>query len=89
MSDKVLTESLRRLQARALVTKVPDAEPPSGRGSAVYKLSALGESFANGPLAHLAQWAADHQADLAEPDSTPTKRSRIVETAYAAAILTQ
>ncbi len=67
VSDKVLTESLRRLRARALVTKVPDARPPAGRGSAVYQLSALGESFASGPLAQLARWAADHQADLVEP----------------------
>lgn len=91
MSDKVLTESLRRLQARALVAKVPDAEPPSGRGSAVYQLSTLGDSFANGPLAHLAQWAAEHQADLAEPNSTPlppTKRSRFA-TAYPAGIVAQ
>ena len=64
ISDKVLTQSLRRLQARALVTKGLGAESPAGRGGAVYRLSPLGESFANGPLAHLAHWAADHQADL-------------------------
>jgi DNA-binding HxlR family transcriptional regulator len=71
ISDKVLTESLRRLHARALITRVPGAEPTSGRGSAVYQLSPLGESFTNGPLAYLAQWALDHQAELAESDSTP------------------
>jgi DNA-binding HxlR family transcriptional regulator len=64
ISDKVLTQSLRRLQARALVTKVREAGPSARRTGAVYQLSALGESFANGPLAHLAQWAADHQAEL-------------------------
>jgi DNA-binding HxlR family transcriptional regulator len=64
ISDKVLTESLRRLRARALVTKVLRAQPPSGRQGAVYQLSLLGESFANGPLAYLAQWAADHHAEL-------------------------
>jgi DNA-binding HxlR family transcriptional regulator len=62
ISDKVLTQSLRRLQARALVTKVFRAE--SGRGGAVYRLSPLGESFANGPLAYLARWAADHHTEL-------------------------
>ena len=67
ISDKVLTQSLRRLLARALITKVPGAEPLSANGSAVYELSPLGESFANGPLAYLAQWAADHQAELAIP----------------------
>jgi DNA-binding HxlR family transcriptional regulator len=65
ISDKVLTQSLRRLQARALITRVPAAKPPSGKASAVYQLSPLGESFANGPLTYLAQWAADHQTQLA------------------------
>lgn len=63
ISDKVLTESLRRLRARALVTRAPAAEPP--HGGAVYRLSLLGESFANGPLAQLAEWAEAHQAELA------------------------
>jgi DNA-binding HxlR family transcriptional regulator len=70
ISDKVLTEALRRLQARALVTRARGADPESGRAGAVYQLSPLGQSFANGPLAHLAQWAADHQAELVER-STP------------------
>jgi DNA-binding HxlR family transcriptional regulator len=69
ISDKVLTQALRRLQARALVTRVRPAEPASGRIAAVYQLSPLGESFANGPLAHLAQWAADNQATLVEPST--------------------
>lgn len=76
ISDKVLTQSLRRLQARALVTRVLGARPPSGKGSAFYQLSRLGESFANGPVAYLAQWAADHQAELAEPDSMPPSTQR-------------
>jgi DNA-binding HxlR family transcriptional regulator len=53
ISDKVLTESLRRLQHRSLVTRAP-------RG-AIYELTPLGDSFTNGPLLHLARWAADHQ----------------------------
>lgn len=63
ISDKVLTQSLRRLRERALVTRVPVAEPP--HKGAVYQLSVLGESSANGPVAHLAQWAAAHQTELA------------------------
>jgi DNA-binding HxlR family transcriptional regulator len=62
VSDKVLTESLRRLASRGLVTRAADAE---GRGRAVYGLSPLGESFASGPLAQLARWAADNQDYLA------------------------
>ena len=57
VSDKVLTDSLRRLAGRGLVTR-------AGAASAVYRLSALGESFANGPLAQLARWAEDNQADM-------------------------
>lgn len=65
VSDKVLTQTLHRLQAHGLVTKADNT--PTG---ATYQLSALGHSFANGPLAHLAQWAADHQDDLATPSTS-------------------
>jgi DNA-binding HxlR family transcriptional regulator len=71
--DKVLTESLRRLISRGLVTRAPDGEPARKRGSAVYQLSRLGESFASGPLAQLAQWAADNQDDLADLPSVDTR----------------
>jgi DNA-binding HxlR family transcriptional regulator len=63
VSDKVLTESLQRLVSRGLVTK--DGAPASNRGSAVYGLTPLGESFANGPLAQLALWAEANQDELA------------------------
>lgn len=63
VSDKVLTQSLQRLQAHGLVARART----SGDPVAIYQLSALGESFANGPLAQLAQWAADNQADLVGP----------------------
>jgi DNA-binding HxlR family transcriptional regulator len=69
ISDKVLTQALHRLQARALVTKVRLAGAASGRVGTIYQLTPLGESFANGPLAHLARWAADNQAELVERDS--------------------
>jgi DNA-binding HxlR family transcriptional regulator len=65
VSDKVLTESLRRLLSRGLVTKAPGGALPGQRGSAVYQLSPLGASFASGPLAQLARWAEDNQDDLA------------------------
>jgi DNA-binding HxlR family transcriptional regulator len=65
VSDKVLTESLRRLASRGLIVRAHDSGPARKRGSAVYQLSPLGESFADGPLAHLAQWAADNQDHLA------------------------
>ena len=61
VSDKVLTESLRRLWSRGLVTKTAN---DARRDSAVYELTALGASFASGPLAHMAKWAAENQAEL-------------------------
>ncbi|WP_328391221.1 winged helix-turn-helix transcriptional regulator [Nocardia sp. NBC_00416] len=67
-SDKVLTQSLQRLRSRGLITK-PVTSQPTNNG-AIYRLTALGESFAHGPLAHLAQWAADNHTELTEPHST-------------------
>ena len=60
-SDKVLAESLRRLASRRLITR---ATRDSRRDAAVYELTALGASFASGPLAHLAEWAAENQLEL-------------------------
>ena len=60
-SDKVLTESLRRLTMHGLVTR---ASGELRRDAAVYELTALGASFASGPLAHLAEWAAQNQTEL-------------------------
>ncbi|WP_410572713.1 winged helix-turn-helix transcriptional regulator [Amycolatopsis sp. cmx-4-61] len=65
VSDKVLTESLRRLASRGLVARTARA---AGRDAAVYELTPLGASFAGGPLAHLAEWAAENQGALS---STP------------------
>lgn len=70
VSDKVLNQALQRLQSRGLVTKVRSVEQASAHTGAVYQLSPLGESFANGPLAQLAQWAADNQAELVGPSTT-------------------
>lgn len=61
LSDKVLTESLRRLQNARLLEKTAETD----QTGAHYELTTLGASFAAGPLLHLAQWAAEHQADLA------------------------
>lgn len=61
-SDKALTESLRRLAARGLVARTGDG---ARRDVAVYALTELGDSFADGPLAHLAEWAGEHQETLA------------------------
>ena len=62
VSDKVLTDSLRRLTTRGLVVKKPTAERSD---AVVYELSELGTSFATGPLLQLAQWTERHAAELA------------------------
>lgn len=67
VSDKALTQSLRRLSGHGLVSRSLDPGLVTRRDSAVYHLSPLGESFANGPLAQLARWAADNQDDLLDP----------------------
>lgn len=61
VSDKVLTGALGRLVLRGLVRKVKD---DLRRDAAVYELTELGTSFAEGPLLELGRWAADNQADL-------------------------
>jgi DNA-binding HxlR family transcriptional regulator len=70
MSDKVLTQALDRLRARGLIARQGNDERAPGSRGVVYELSPLGESFANGPLAQLAQWAAANQAELIEPTTT-------------------
>jgi DNA-binding HxlR family transcriptional regulator len=60
VSDKVLSQSLRRLVSFGVVTKAP----ASGSAAAVYQLTPLGASFAEGPLALMAEWAAENQAEL-------------------------
>ena len=73
VSDKALAESLRRLSSSNMIMRAPDGEPAWQRGSAVYQLSAKGESFAHGPLAQLAQWAADNQDDPADLPSSDAR----------------
>lgn len=70
ISDKALTESLRRARAHGLVERAPGGDGPASAG-ATYRLSPLGRSFADGPLAALAGWAADHQDRLGDA-ATPS-----------------
>ncbi|GAA2028416.1 helix-turn-helix domain-containing protein [Catenulispora yoronensis] len=65
-SDKVLYQSLQRLLARGLVARSRPAGPTAGAAGAIYQLTALGESFADGPLSALARWAAEHHAALVD-----------------------
>ncbi|AUS77168.1 transcriptional regulator [Actinoalloteichus sp. AHMU CJ021] len=61
LSDKVLTESLRRLVRQGLVGRrsLPAAPP-----HVEYRLTALGESLVRGPLRALARWIDEHGDEL-------------------------
>ncbi|MFL5818026.1 MAG: winged helix-turn-helix transcriptional regulator [Conexibacter sp.] len=56
ISDKVLSQSLRRLLANGLVAR--RTAPPSR--ATTYVLTPLGESLAGGPMTALARWAVEH-----------------------------
>jgi DNA-binding HxlR family transcriptional regulator len=60
VSDKVLTESLRRLLVNGLIKKVSSA----GERSVVYELTTLGAGLANGPLVALGRWAVEHAEEV-------------------------
>jgi DNA-binding HxlR family transcriptional regulator len=59
--DKPLTESLARLMASNLIARRRcDRTPPV----VVYELTALGQTFHDGPLRALASWAEEHGEGL-------------------------
>ena len=59
VSDKVVAEALRRLTTNGLVTR----EIAEDR-TITYRLSDLGASLADGPLAALGEWAIEHGEDV-------------------------
>lgn len=58
ISDKVLTETLRRVLANGL------AERAGSHNHADYALTALGTSLVDGPLAALGTWITSHGEEL-------------------------
>lgn len=58
ISDKVLHESLARLIDRSLIQR-------TNTDGARYRLTELGQSFADGPVRTLAYWAWEHSSVLA------------------------
>jgi len=62
ISDKVLTETLRRLERSGLVERAAYAEAPP---RVDYALTPLGRSLVDGPLAALGRWTLDHGDELA------------------------
>lgn len=68
ISDKALTETLRRLLARGLVVRQPrPGAPPAVR----YALTPLGTSLVAGPLESLADWVRTYGDQLGLPAETP------------------
>ncbi|MFE1801544.1 winged helix-turn-helix transcriptional regulator [Streptomyces sp. NPDC059517] len=63
ISDKVLTDTLRRLLANGLVDRRAHAEAPP---RVEYALTALGRSLVEGPMAALGQWVTEHGDELLE-----------------------
>lgn len=57
ISDKVLTDTLRRLEVNGLVSRSAYAEAPP---RVDYALTALGESVVDGPLRALGAWVSEH-----------------------------
>ena len=69
ISDKLLTDTLRRLQASGLVTRRAYAEAPP---RVDYALTPLGESVVDGPLQALGAWVSEHGDEL-QRRPTPLK----------------
>lgn len=63
ISDKVLTDSLRRLLAGGLIERHAHAEAPP---RVDYALTGLGESLVEGPMTALGRWAVEHGDELLE-----------------------
>ncbi|HSK95800.1 MAG TPA: helix-turn-helix domain-containing protein [Euzebyales bacterium] len=61
ISDKVLTDALRRLVGRGLVARRAYAEAPP---RVEYALTPLGTSLVEGPLQALGRWTIDHADEL-------------------------
>lgn len=68
ISDKVLHQAMSRLAANGLLERTVETAPRA----VTYRLTPLGASLADGPLAALARWAADNG------DAIQTARERAV-----------
>jgi DNA-binding HxlR family transcriptional regulator len=70
MSDKVLTDALRRLLAHGLVCRRTYAEAPP---RVEYALTSLGESLVDGPMNALGNWTLEHGKELLEAEERATQ----------------
>lgn len=65
ISDKVLTETLRRLVSHGLIVRNAYAEAPP---RVDYALTRLGQSLADGPMRALGRWITDHGDELLDAE---------------------
>jgi DNA-binding HxlR family transcriptional regulator len=71
ISDKVLTDSLRRLLAAGLVERHAYAEAPP---RVEYALTGLGQSLIEGPMMMLGRWAIEHADELLEAQESSASK---------------
>ncbi|MEO3749102.1 helix-turn-helix domain-containing protein [Streptomyces sp. B6B3] len=71
ISDKALTDALRRLLANGLVDRHAHAEAPP---RVEYALTALGQSLVDGPLRALGRWTTEHADELLAAQENATAR---------------
>ncbi|MFC4469605.1 winged helix-turn-helix transcriptional regulator [Streptomyces xiangluensis] len=70
ISDKVLTDTLHRLLASGLVDRHAHAEAPP---RVEYRLTSLGQSLVEGPMAALGRWAIEHSEELLEAQESAAR----------------
>jgi DNA-binding HxlR family transcriptional regulator len=75
ISDKVLTDTFRRLLANGLISRRAYAEAPP---RVEYSLTGLGQSLVDGPMKALGRWTIEHGDELLEAQEnaarTPSTR---------------
>ncbi|MFE1147009.1 winged helix-turn-helix transcriptional regulator [Streptomyces albidoflavus] len=76
ISDKVLTDTLRRLLSSGLVGRHAHAEAPP---RVEYRLTSLGRSLVEGPMTALGRWAVEHGDELLEAQENAARRTTAPE----------
>jgi len=72
ISDKVLTETLRRLLGNGLIERRAHAEAPP---RVDYRLTDLGRSLVEGPMAALGRWVVQHGDELLDAQERAARTS--------------
>ena len=74
VSDKALTEALRRLLDHGLIERHRYAQAPP---RVDYRLTGLGASLVDGPMKALGQWVLDHGDDLVTAQEAATREQQV------------